>query len=165
MTTRRRLTNAHAEMEANQPGYYVHPHHDWPLISWMDKPQERRDAIDQYKPIQEKALRLELFTGPIPDHYLPPALRTAKAIADVALKRYVAALVKAEGTKNHVAWDRVEIENENTNIAFDRFSAADTAVDWETLHKRLMADGLHPPWCPWDGKTIFAKGYNLELLL
>ena len=132
-----------AEMTVRQ-GFAFHVHHD-KLVEYCTSYEERKQYIQNNKPVSEQELRLRLFKL-IPDDRLPPTLLEACATRDKACAAYD----KAWATRDK-AW-----------AAYDKACAA-RGKAWATYEPALLV--LHKelcPDCPWDGKTIFSEWKVLE---
>ena len=130
--------------------YYTHIHHDQD-VEWSDNIQERIDHIHRYKPAKEQALRLALIREVSDDALALGGDTTGLIQARIAYDQAKAAFDLAVGT---IDWN----VSAPLLIAppYDQMA---TAFDWETVH----AAACHPR-CPWDGRTIFAQGYDVGLL-
>ena len=74
-------------------------------------------------------------------------LDVAKAKSDAAKTKFYAALAKSDAARA------------KSDVALAKLDAAKAKFDSEAFHR----EHCHPN-CPWDGKTIFAKGTGIEVL-
>ena len=118
----------------------MHAHHAGTLFSFLPSFEARIEQIKQVKPADEQELRLELaqdVTDLLPQTPELAALASAQDAFDSAGATYVSARDALAS-----AWD-----------------AWLASFDGEAFHK----EHCHPR-CPWDGKTIFAKGTSVSVL-
>ena len=146
----------------------MHGHHAGSLFTVGRELGERVEQIKREKPVAEQALRLALIqdvTALLPQ----TKARAAHDEALAALDKAWAALDKARAAldKAWAALDKARAAYDKARTAFDEALAAHdeawtayvVSFDTEAFHR----EHCHPN-CPWDGKTIFAKGTSIEVL-
>ena len=160
----------------------MHGHHAGSLFTVGRELGERVEQIKREKPVAEQALRLALIqdvTALLPQTKARAAHDEALAALDkawaaldkarAALDNAWAALDKARAAldKAWAALDKARAAYDKARTAFDEALAAHdeawtayvVSFDTEAFHR----EHCHPN-CPWDGKTIFAKGTSIEVL-
>ena|SRR3990167_4315967 len=132
----------------------MHGHHAGSLFTVGRELGERVEQIKREKPVAEQALRLALIqdvTALLPQ----TKARAAHDEALAALDKAWAALDKARA-----AYDKARTAFDEALAAHDEaWTAYVVSFDTEAFHR----EHCHPN-CPWDGKTIFAKGTSIEVL-
>ena len=132
----------------------MHGHHAGSLFTVGRELGERVEQIKREKPVAEQALRLALIqdvTALLPQ----TKARAAHDEALAALDKAWAALDKARA-----ALDKAWAALDKARAAYDKARTAYVvSFDTEAFHR----EHCHPN-CPWDGKTIFAKGTSIEVL-
>src|SRR3990167_7016935 len=125
----------------------MHGHHAGSVFTVGRELGERVEQIKREKPVAEQALRLALIqdvTALLPQ-------TKARAAHDEAL----AALDKA-----WAALDKARAALDEALAAHDEaWTAYVVSFDTEAFHREHCHSN-----CPWDGKTIFAKGTSIEVL-
>lgn len=140
-------------------GLALHVHHIANGVmgpfEWCHDYAERLAYIERRKLARERPLRKALFAivplEMLPDSPTKPALvlaHAARSKANAAWSKANAARAKA-----YAAWSKAHAARSKADAAYI------ASIDVEALHKRLC----HPN-CPWDGRTIFAKGKSISVL-
>ena len=138
--------------------FYWHIHHDV-LVEPATEPIENRiEYIEEYKPPEERELRLRLLR-PV-QGVLPKEALLAGDVYDKACDAYT----KAESHYRKI------LRSDDTEIALDTAhkrlnrAIAMTHTAWSAYLKATdkvpAIEALHAkecPNCPWDGETIFPK--------
>ena len=148
----------------NATGWYWHLHHN-DLLEWCYGYQERLDYIQEHKPSQELALRLQLFQ-PVRGE-VPAALDQAwRAFAQARQAYDQARQGRDEAWQScsqaELARDEAMRESGQAWQTYEQscrtFSLATKAVDqaWQEAQPEINAlHSLECLNCPWDGETIF----------
>jgi len=120
-------------------GFAFHVHHDT-LFEWCYDYDKRVEYIKNFKPKQERKIRLRLFKL-IPEDKLPVRLRKAGEAYGKAWDAYRKA--RDIYDKARETYYKAQIDSYKAEEAY--------TPEIEALHKELCPD------CPWDGKSIFGK--------
>ncbi len=133
----------------------MHGHHSGTLFSFGVSYPLRANEIDTYKPPGERALRRELMrdvTGFLPRNEAWDALVEA-------WDAYEAARAGIEALPG-LAGERATDTYPQTWDSFCKAARVyEKSFDTEAFHR----EHCHPN-CPWDGRTIFAKGCSVKVL-
>ena len=141
-------------------GFAFHVHHDT-LFEWCYDYDRRVEYIKNFKPKQERKLRLRLFKL-IPEDKLPVRFRKAGEAYRKAWEAYDKAweAYRKDWEAYDKAWEAYRKAWEAYRKAQKAYYKAQKAyykaqkaytTEIEALHKELCPD------CPWDGKSIFGK--------
>ena len=162
-------------MTENIVGEYWHTHHDQ-LFEYCWSYEERAEYINTRKPPEERELRLALFRA-IPAELLPPELIEAGKAKDEAGKAYsVAWKAYAEAREVYAgAWKpyvkagkALDEARKAYSETVNAYTEAEKALAEAFQNHLPEIEALHRthchPRCPWDGKTIFAKGVSIDVL-
>lgn len=149
-------------MAKRKSGLALHVHHSDEVIEYTWDYDERVACIKNVKPAKERPLRLALLKI-IPLRLLP---RTSPYAAwrrlEAAWRRSNAAWRRADAARTpDTAWRKSEAAWRRAYAARALAEATYLAtIDLDELHRKAC----HPR-CPWDGKTLFSKGLDVETVL
>ena len=134
-------------------GLAFHVHHDT-LLEWCYDYDRRVEIIKNFKPKQERKLRLRLFKL-IPEDKLPVRLLKAGEAYRKAWEAYPKAReAYPKARKAYIKARKAYIKARKAYYkAWEAYYKAEEAYtpEIEALHKELCPD------CPWDGKSIFGE--------
>lgn len=148
-------------------GLGLHCHHDG-LFEYVLDYDERCSFIQSNKPPEERELRLALFII-VPVDVIPETLRHVIdewERVDAEKDRINTELMRVRDEWDPLWTKRDRVIAERARILAEwgyvrgKLEHALASIDQEALHRQLC----HPN-CPWDGKTIFAKGYDAKKIL